>query len=161
MKGLRDLIRPASERSIIIAVDPKTGNFEYYHEVDVITPNHHEAGTYCGFEITDEETLRRAGQKMLHELNCRSVLITQGKDGVTLFENGGETTHIPTVAKKVFDVTGAGDTVIGTLSLGLASGLDLKSAAVLSNFAAGIVVGEVGTSTVNAEELKKAVGGNN
>jgi len=159
MKGLRDLVRPASEGSIIIAVDPKTGNFEYYHKVDVITPNHHEAGTYCGFEIIDDDSLMRAGRKMLDELNCRSVLITQGKDGVTLFENGGETTHIPTVAKKVFDVTGAGDTVIGTLSLGLASGLDLKSAAVLSNFAAGIVVGEVGTSTVSAEELKKAVGG--
>ncbi|MBW2615983.1 MAG: D-glycero-beta-D-manno-heptose-7-phosphate kinase [Deltaproteobacteria bacterium] len=158
MKGLRDLVRPASEGSIIIAVDPKTGNFEYYHEVDVITPNHHEAGTYCGFEIIDEATLTQAGKMMLDELNCRSVLITQGKDGVTLFENGGEITHIPTVAKKVFDVTGAGDTVIGTFSLALASGLDLKSAAALSNFAAGIVVGEVGTSTVSAEELKKAVG---
>ena len=159
MKGLRDLVRPASEGSIIIAVDPKTGNFEYYHEVDVITPNHHEAGIYCGFDILDEETLVQAGRKMIDDLNCRSVLITQGKDGVTLFENGGEVTHIPTVAKKVFDVTGAGDTVIGTFSLGLASGLDLKSAAVLSNFAAGIVVGEVGTSTVSAEELKKALGG--
>ncbi|MBW1798604.1 MAG: D-glycero-beta-D-manno-heptose-7-phosphate kinase [Deltaproteobacteria bacterium] len=158
MKGLRNLVRPASEGSIIIAVDPKTGNFEYYHEVDVITPNHHEAGTYCGFEIIDEDTLTQAGKMMLDELNCRSVLITQGKDGVTLFENGGEITHIPTVAKKVFDVTGAGDTVIGTFSLALASGLDLKSAAALSNFAAGIVVGEVGTSTVSAEELKKAVG---
>jgi D-beta-D-heptose 7-phosphate kinase/D-beta-D-heptose 1-phosphate adenosyltransferase len=158
MKGLRDLVRQASERSIIIAVDPKTGNFEYYHEVDVITPNHHEAGSYCGFEIVDEDTLMQAGKKMLNELNCRSVLITQGKDGVTLFENGGEITHIPTVAKKVFDVTGAGDTVISTFSLALASGLDPKSAAVLSNFAAGIVVGEVGTSTVSAEELKKAVG---
>ena len=160
MKGLRDLVRQASEGSIIIAVDPKTGNFEYYQEVDVITPNHHEAGAYCGFEIIDEDTLTQAGRKMLGELNCRSVLITQGKGGVTLFENGGETTHIPTVAKKVFDVTGAGDTVIGTFSLGLASGLDLKSAAVLSNLAAGIVVGEVGTSTVSAEALKKAVGGN-
>jgi len=159
MKGLRDLVRQASEGSIIIAVDPKTGNFEYYHEVDVITPNHHEAGSYCGFEIYDDDTLTQAGRKMLDELKCRSVLITQGKDGVTLFENGGEITHIPTVAKKVFDVTGAGDTVIGTFSLGLASGLDLKSAAVLSNFAAGIVVGEVGTSTVSAAELKKAVGG--
>jgi len=159
MKGLRDLVRQASEGSIIIAVDPKTGNFEYYQEVDVITPNHHEAGSYCGFEIHDDDTLTQAGRKMLDELKCRSVLITQGKDGVTLFENGGEITHIPTVAKKVFDVTGAGDTVIGTFSLGLASGLDLKSAAVLSNFAAGIVVGEVGTSTVSAEELKKAVGG--
>ena len=156
MKGLRKLVE---DSSVIIAVDPKTGNFEYYHGVDVITPNHHEAGIFCRFEIVDKDTLMQAGRRMLRELNCRSVLITQGKEGVTLFENNGETTHIPTVAKKVFDVTGAGDTVIGTFSLGLASGLDLKSAAVLSNFAAGIVVGEVGTSVVRAEDLKKAING--
>ncbi|MCJ7776103.1 MAG: D-glycero-beta-D-manno-heptose-7-phosphate kinase [Desulfobulbaceae bacterium] len=158
MKGLRELIQSTPGESVKIAVDPKTGNFEYYHGVDVITPNHHEAGIFCRFEIVDEETLVRAGKQMLKELNCRSVLITQGKDGMTLFENGGEIIHIPTVAKNVFDVTGAGDTVIGTFSLALASGLDLKSAAVLSNYAAGIVVGEVGTSTVSAEELKKLIG---
>jgi D-beta-D-heptose 7-phosphate kinase/D-beta-D-heptose 1-phosphate adenosyltransferase len=158
VKGLRDLVRSASKKSIVIAVDPKTGNFDYYHGVDVITPNHHEAGNYCGFEIQDEERLLEAGRRMLDELHCRSVLITQGKDGVTLFERGEEVTHIPTVAKKVFDVTGAGDTVISVFSLGLASGMDPKYAAVLSNIAAGIVVGEVGTSTVGAEELKKAIG---
>jgi rfaE bifunctional protein kinase chain/domain len=158
MKGLRKLIQSAAGESIKIAVDPKTGNFEYYHGVDVITPNHHEAGIFCRFEIVDEETLMRAGKQMLKELNCRSVLITQGKEGMTLFENGGEVVHIPTVAKNVFDVTGAGDTVISTFSLALASGLDLKSAAVLSNYAAGIVVGEVGTSTVSAEELKTLIG---
>ena len=124
----------------------------------MITPNHHEAGIFCGFEIVDKDTLNRAGKQMVNALNCRSVLITQGKEGMTLFENDGMTAHIPTVAKKVFDVTGAGDTVIGTISLGLAAGLDLKSAAILSNFAAGIVVGEIGTSAVKAEELRKAVG---
>jgi rfaE bifunctional protein kinase chain/domain len=129
--------------------------------VDVITPNHHEAGAFCRLKILDEETLNRAGKKILSDLTCRSVLITQGRDGMTLFEDSGEITHIPTVAKKVFDVTGAGDTVIGTFSLGLASGLELKSAAVLSNFAAGIVVGEVGTSTVSAEDLKKTIGAEN
>jgi rfaE bifunctional protein kinase chain/domain len=123
----------------------------------VITPNHHEAGIYCGFKILDDDALKRAAKNMLNDLNCRSVLITQGKDGMTLFERNGEITHIPTVAKKVFDVTGAGDTVIGTISLGLAAGLDLKLAAILSNFAAGIVVGEVGTSAVRAEDLKKAI----
>lgn len=157
MKGLRELVHSASGGSTIIAVDPKIGNFKYYHGVDVITPNHHEAGIYCRFEINDERTLMRAGRQMLDELDCRSVLITQGKDGTTLFENGGETTHIPTVAKKVFDVTGAGDTVIGVFTLGLASGLDLKSSAILSNAAAGIVVGEVGTSAVTAEDLKRAI----
>lgn len=155
MKGLRELVQ---DDSVIIAVDPKTGNFEYYYGVDVITPNHNEAGIFCHLEILDKETLIRAGRQMLRELNCRSVLITQGKGGMTLFENGGEITHIPTLAKKVYDVTGAGDTVIGTVSLGLASGLDLRSAAIISNLAAGIVVGEVGTSAVSAEELKKAIG---
>ena len=158
MKGLRDLVKSETDGSVIIAVDPKTGKFKYYQGVDVITPNHHEAGVFCRFKIVDEESLLQAGRKMLDELNCRSVLITQGKDGMTLFENGGEITHIPTFAKKVFDVTGAGDTVIGTFSLGLASGLDLKTAAVLSNFAAGIVVGEVGTSTVRAEDLRNVIG---
>jgi D-beta-D-heptose 7-phosphate kinase/D-beta-D-heptose 1-phosphate adenosyltransferase len=154
MKGLRELAR---DSGTILAVDPKTSNFEYYRGIDVITPNHHEAGAFCRMEIVDEDTLLHAGKQMLGELNCRSVLITQGKDGMTLFESNGEITHIPTVARKVYDVTGAGDTVISTLSLGLASGMDLKSAAIISNFAAGIVVGEVGTSTVNAEELKKVI----
>lgn len=156
MKGLRQLVR-SSAGSIIIAVDPKTGNFEYYHGVNVITPNHHEAGTFCRFDIVDEETLVRAGRHMLEELNCRSVLVTQGKDGMTLFEDCGEITHIPTVAQKVFDVTGAGDTVISAFSLGLSCGMDLRSAAIISNVAAGIVVGEVGTSVVRAEDLKKAL----
>jgi len=154
--GIRELCESRAKKPII-TVDPKTGNFEYYKGVDMITPNHHEAGLFCGFELLDEGSLHEAGKKMISDLNCRSVLITQGKEGMTLFEKAGEPTHIPTVAKKVFDVTGAGDTVIGTLSLGLAAGLDMKSAAILSNFAAGIVVGEVGTSAVRAEELKRVV----
>ena len=154
MEGFRS---PILDSDAIIAVDPKTGNFECYQGVDVITPNHHEAGAFCRIEITDEETLVRAGTQMLTELNCRCVLITQGKHGMTLFENDGEISHIPTVAREVFDVTGAGDTVISTFCLALASDMDLKSAATIANFAAGIVVGEVGTSTVKAEELKKVI----
>ena len=154
MKGLRELIENSD---IILSVDPKTENFEYYNSIDLITPNHHEAGAFCRIEIENQETLIQAGRQIIEALNCRSVLITQGKDGMTLFEKGGEISHIPTVARQVFDVTGAGDTVISTLCLGLASGMDLKSAAVISNFAAGIVVGEVGTSTVSSKELKKAI----
>lgn len=154
MKDLTDLVK---ENSVFIAVDPKIGNFEYYKEVDVITPNHHEAGSFCGFDIVDEESLIRAGTQLLQKLGCRSVLITQGGRGMTLFEKDRRITRIPTVARKVFDVTGAGDTVIGTFSLALASGLNLRSAAVLSNYAAGIVVGEVGTSSANAEQLRKAI----
>lgn len=154
MKELRSLV---SNSDIIIAVDPKIGNFKYYHDVHIITPNHHEASSFCGFEITDRDSLMKAGKKMLYELKCRSVLITQGKDGMTLFENSGEIFHIPTIAKKVYDVTGAGDTVIATIALGLATGLGLKSSAVLSNLAAGIVVGEVGTTTISTENLLKVI----
>lgn len=156
MKKFREAVGRHPAR---VAVDPKTGNFEYYHEVDVITPNHHEAGAFCGWEIKDEESLLRAGRHMLAALRCRSVLITQGKHGMTLFENGGRVTRIPTVARKVFDVTGAGDTVIATFSLGLASGLEPRLSALLSNYAAGIVVGEVGTSTVRADDLIRVIDG--
>jgi D-beta-D-heptose 7-phosphate kinase/D-beta-D-heptose 1-phosphate adenosyltransferase len=154
MKGLREVV---ADSGIVLGVDPKKVNFEHYKGIDVITPNHHEARAFSGIEIVDEETLVRAGLKILRDLRCRSVLITQGKDGMTLFEKKREPLHIPTVARKVFDVTGAGDTVISTFCLGLAAGMDPKSAALISNFAAGIVVGEVGTSTVKAEELKRVI----
>jgi D-glycero-beta-D-manno-heptose-7-phosphate kinase len=154
MKGIRKLLK---DSDTTLSVDPKTENFEYYESIYLMTPNHHEAGAFCRKEIVNEETLVQAGRHIMEELNCSSVLITQGRDGMTLFEQGGDISHIPTVARQVFDVTGAGDTVIGTLCLGLASGMDLKSAAVISNFAAGIVVGEVGTSTVSSEDLKKVI----
>jgi D-beta-D-heptose 7-phosphate kinase/D-beta-D-heptose 1-phosphate adenosyltransferase len=154
MKGLREIV---ADSGIVLGVDPKKSNFEHYKGIDVITPNHHEASAFSGIEIVDEGSLEAAGHKILRDLKCRSVLITQGRDGMTLFEKKREPVHIPTVARKVFDVTGAGDTVISTFCLGLAAGMDLKSAALISNFAAGIVVGEVGTSTVKAEELKRVI----
>lgn len=154
LEGIKEICRGSG---VILGVDPKPTHFHHYRGIDVITPNHHEAGACCGIPIVDEESLVRAGTQMIEELQCRAVLITQGKEGMTLFEKDGEITHIPTVARKVFDVTGAGDTVIAAFSLGLAAGMDLKSAATIANSAAGIVVGEVGTSTVNVEELKKVI----
>jgi rfaE bifunctional protein kinase chain/domain len=154
IKGLRRLKRSWSG---IVAVDPKVESFPLYRGVDVITPNHIEAGAYCGFEITDGEGLAKAGDRILKNLGCQAVLITQGEQGMTLFERGGKIQHIPTAAKRVYDVTGAGDTVIATFCLGLVSGLHMRNAAVISNLAAGIVVGEVGTSTVGVEGLKRAI----
>lgn len=154
MEGLRALRRSSG---VILGVDPKPKHLDIYGGIDVITPNHHEAGAMCGIQIEDRAGLIQSGTRILEKLGCRSVLITQGKEGMTLFEAHGEITHIPTVARKVFDVTGAGDTVISAFCLGLAAGMDFKSAATISNFAAGLVVGEVGTSTVRAEELKQVV----
>jgi rfaE bifunctional protein kinase chain/domain len=154
---MEGIMAMAKRRAVPVAVDPRVSHAVHYRGVDVMTPNHHEAGMLCAFEIADNETLTRAGHQLLDTFGCRLVLITRGQDGMSLFESGGQVHHIPTVARKVFDVTGAGDTVIATFSLGLAAALDPKTAAVIANVAAGIVVGEVGTSAVRAEDLKTAI----
>lgn len=138
-----------------VAVDPKVEHFDYYKKVTIVTPNNLEASQASGVEITDDNTLHRAGEVLFNRLGCQALLITRGENGMSLFEPDSET-HIPTVAKEVFDVSGAGDTVISTLALALASGASFREAAVLANFAAGVVVGKVGTATVSPEELYEA-----
>lgn len=139
-----------------IAVDPKVEHFDYYRGCTIVTPNNLEATQASGVEIEGAESLHRAGEALFNKLGCEALLITRGENGMSLFEPG-EQTHIPTVAKEVFDVSGAGDTVIGTLALALASGASFKEAAVLANFAAGVVVGKVGTATLTTDELREAV----
>ncbi|MBI5562246.1 MAG: D-glycero-beta-D-manno-heptose-7-phosphate kinase [Deltaproteobacteria bacterium] len=139
-----------------IAIDPKVEHFEYYAGASVVTPNNLEASQASGVEIEDDASLHRAGEVLFNKLGCAALLITRGEHGMSLFEQDCET-HIPTVAKEVFDVSGAGDTVIGTLALALASGAAYREAAVLANFAGGVVVGKVGTATVAPDELLSAV----
>ncbi len=141
----------------IISVDPKVKNFPLFQKVTIITPNHHEAGQAVGRWIQSEEDLMQVGRQLLDQLQAKAILITRGEKGMTLFQDTGEITNIPTMAKEVFDVTGAGDTVISVLTMALAVGADPKQAAVLSNYAAGIVVGEVGTATLKASELEDAM----
>ena len=155
-RSLMDGMRSLSQGSqTILAVDPTVRNVALYKDVTLITPNHYEAQQMSGIQIEDDQSLRRAGAHLLEELGCQTVLITQGDKGMTLFEGNGETTQIPTVARKVFDVSGAGDTVIATFALALAAGLTTRQAAVLANLAAGIVVGEIGTATVAASRLRE------
>ncbi|CAG0982461.1 D-beta-D-heptose 7-phosphate kinase / D-beta-D-heptose 1-phosphate adenosyltransferase [Anaerolineae bacterium] len=144
-----------SRLGVPVAVDPKVEHFDYYKGVTIVTPNNLEASQGSGVEITDDETLHRAGEVLFNRLGCQALLITRGENGMSLFEAASET-HIPTVAKEVFDVSGAGDTVIGTLALALASGASFREAAVLANFAAGVVVGKVGTATLSPAELHDA-----
>jgi D-beta-D-heptose 7-phosphate kinase/D-beta-D-heptose 1-phosphate adenosyltransferase len=153
----KDLLSLAQKNGVSTIVDPKVKHIDYYREVTVITPNHLEASQASGVEIMDEASLLEAGHRLLKRLNCKSVLITRGEKGMSLFEKNGKATHIPTVAKEVFDVTGAGDTVVGTLALALASGATLTEAATLANHAAGVVVGIVGTATVSRQMLKEAI----
>jgi len=156
MDGIRSLCQ---DSQIILAVDPAIRNMAFYKDVTLITPNNYEAQQMSGIQIEDDQSLRQAGAYLLEEFSCKMVLVTQGDKGMTLFEGNEQTTQIPTVARKVFDVSGAGDTVIATFTLALAAGLKPGQAAVLANLAAGIVVGEVGTATVPAAKLKEVLAG--
>ncbi|MBE9528783.1 MAG: D-glycero-beta-D-manno-heptose-7-phosphate kinase [Proteobacteria bacterium] len=150
------------ERGIPVAVDPKVEHFNYYHGATVVTPNNLEASTASGIDITDSKSLTRAGWELTKTLGCSALLITRGEHGMSLFEGSGKEqklkeTHIPTVAKEVFDVSGAGDTVIGVMALALGARATYTEAAALANFAAGVVVGKIGTATLSTKELKEAI----
>jgi D-beta-D-heptose 7-phosphate kinase/D-beta-D-heptose 1-phosphate adenosyltransferase len=150
---LAETLQAARRRDIPVCLDPKLRSFASYQPVSVITPNHQEAAEAAGLEIEDEAGLIEAGRRLLAAIDCRAVLITRGEAGMALFTDGGEVTRIPTVAREVYDVTGAGDTVIATLALALATGATFAEAAMLANHAAGVVVGKVGTATVTRDEL--------
>lgn len=152
----RILISQKNKNGFFVAVDPKVGHFRLYKQVSLITPNLAEASHGAEVEIKDERTLIKAGHNLLRKLSCDSVLITRGEQGMSLFERNDleiTVTHLPTVAKKVFDVTGAGDTVIATITLAHISGASLVDAAKIANVAAGIVVGKVGTAVATPEEI--------
>lgn len=143
----------ARKRGLTVCLDPKLRSFTHYQPVTVITPNNREASEAAGIAIEDESSLTEAGRKLLSSIDCRAVLVTRGEEGMSLFLDDGRVTHIPTVAREVYDVTGAGDTVIATLALALAAGASLEEGAVLANHAAGVVVGKVGTASLTREEL--------
>lgn len=155
---LKPIIKCARSHKKIITVDPKEEHISYYRGVTSLTPNNHEASVAAGIKIKDEETFEAAGKKLLKKLNSESVLITRGENGMCLFEKSGRITRIPTAAQEVFDVSGAGDTVISVFTLALACGASLQDAAKISNIAAGIVVGKVGVAVVNQKELINKIG---
>lgn len=159
---IRALVSYAKTKGTFIAVDPKVGHFHFYKNVSLITPNLMEASQGAGIEIKDGKSLLKAGKLLMSRLSCKALLITRGEEGMSLFEKkaSGEAkvTHIPTVAKKVFDVTGAGDTVIAAFTLARVAGASLVNAAVISNHAAGIVVAEVGTAVATPAGLMESLG---
>lgn len=161
-KGLvnRYLIRKLREvcPSILILVDPKHKNPSTYIDADVLTPNDREAESLSGIQVDDESSVRVCAEIIMEKVGCSKLLITRGSKGMSYIEKGIVKT-IPTVAKEVYDITGAGDTVIGVLALGLASGLSFEEAVKISNVAAGIVVGKVGTSVVTEEDMIEAYNG--
>lgn len=151
------VLEAAHAAGVPVCLDPKVRRFSQYRPVTVITPNHHEAEAASGLPATTDDEMQACGRKIQEILGGPAVLITRGEAGMSLVDRTGEVSHVPTMAREVYDVTGAGDTVIGTLALALAAGATTLDAAVLANFAAGVVVGKVGTATVTRDELVGAI----
>ncbi len=153
-------------RNIVTCVDPKQRDFSFYEGFDILTPNHHEAGIAADEEMSAPDAHIRAGLRIMKKNGFRALLMTRGEEGMSLFEKTGSgmdkkeeirRTEFPAQAREVFDVTGAGDTVIGILALALAAGASFREAACLANLAAGIAVGKIGTATVTTQELISAL----
>ena len=145
------MIAQARTAGKVVLVDPKGSDFERYRNASVITPNRAELAEVIGFWSSEAE-LRTKAHKLRTALNLQALLVTRSEEGMTLFDEQGEL-HVPTVAREVFDVTGAGDTVIATLATMVAAGLSMRDAVPIANQAAGIVVGKFGTATVSFQEL--------
>ncbi len=154
---VKNILQLAAESNLCVIVDPKLKHFDFYTGATVITPNTSEASIASGLTITDDETLLTAGNILLKQANAEAILITRSEHGMSLFQRDNDVTHIPAVAREVYDVTGAGDTVVSTLALSIAAGASLKDAALLANYAGGIVVGIVGTATVHKDQLLAAL----
>lgn len=151
MHQLMDLARG---HSVPVAVDPKINQFSIYKGVTVLTPNLFEAAAGAGLIIDSMEALVEAGHRIIEKLACEYLIITRGDQGLTLFSGRKDYSHIEAYSRNVYDVTGAGDTVISTLALALASGLSMAEGAYLANVAAGVVVGEVGTVPISSEQMR-------
>ena len=149
---LKNIIPLAKSYKKVVAVDPKEENFDLYKGVTLITPNAAETTIATGIKIKDERSIDAAGTALLKKTNCEMALITLGERGMALFD-GKKKSFIPTVAREVYDVSGAGDTVVGTFCLALASGAGNTEAAFIANCAAGVVVSKVGIAVVEPDEL--------
>ena len=154
-----DLITKVAAKCIandlILTIDPKRENFLQYKKVTLLKPNVLETSEALGFEIANQSDVRKAGREILDRLECQSVLITQGSEGMTLFQKDGKVEHIESNVRKVADVSGAGDTVISAYTVALAAGATPVEAAVISNYAAGLVCEEVGVIPVEMRKLRE------
>lgn len=136
-----------------LIVDPKGPDYTKYSGANILTPNLREAEMAAGIEINGEDSLRRAGEILLAKTACEAVVITRGEKGATLIQPGAKVWNLPAVASAVFDVAGAGDTLVAALALALAAGCSLQEALAFGNLAAGVAVRKKGTSTVTAREI--------
>lgn len=152
---LSNLINPIKESGKMLFVDPKGRDFARYKEATVITPNKREAAEACGLEMDTTDLVSRAGDILMEQLALKALLITEGEDGMTLFDGEKGHSHFDSLAQNVYDVTGAGDTVIATFAAASAAGQTFLEAAKLANIAAGLVVGKIGTTTITKEMISE------
>lgn len=153
---IRQVIAVAAKYDKIVTVDPKFNNFTEYKGVTVFKPNRREVEEVLGGRLRTLDDVVSAGQRLLAMLSARNVLLTRGEEGLSLFEANGGVMHVPTMAENVQDVSGAGDTVIATLTMALAGGLGIREACVLANCAGGVVVGQVGIVPIEPLKLMAA-----
>lgn len=151
------LISKAKRLKKPILIDPKGRDYSKYKGATLLTPNKQEAAAACNLEPDGQDLVEEAGNSLMKTLDADAVLITQGEKGMTLFERDKFPYHLETLARNVYDVTGAGDTVIASLGVAVGAGADLANAAEIANIAAGLVVEEVGTTAVKIEDLKAAI----
>jgi D-beta-D-heptose 7-phosphate kinase/D-beta-D-heptose 1-phosphate adenosyltransferase len=155
--SLLERVLPLAKRhGVPVLVDPKVRHFRLYRGATVVTPNQLEAEQATGLRLRSPAEVVAAGRRILSLVGCRAVLVTRGEHGMSLCERGRPPLHVPTAAREVFDVTGAGDSVIAAMALALAAGASLPEAAVLANCAAGVVVGKVGTAQASPAEVLAA-----
>ncbi|MCL6098365.1 MAG: D-glycero-beta-D-manno-heptose-7-phosphate kinase [Bacteroidetes bacterium] len=154
---IKEVVTICTKAKKIVTVDPKFNNFFTYQSVTVFKPNRKEAEDVLGIRINTDADITNAGLKLLEKLNCKYALLTLGEKGIALFEKGKPERRIPTKARKVSDVSGAGDTVISTLTMALTAGADIYDAAYLANYAGGLVCQEVGIVPIELNNLFNAV----
>lgn len=150
---VRRIIDEARRRNKRVLVDPKGRDYSRYRGSQILTPNRKEASDACGLDEETPGAVEIAGERLVNELELEALIITQSEDGMTLFTSGAEPLRLPAHAIEIYDVTGAGDTVIAAMATALASGLPYEIAARIANVAAGVVVEQVGTSSVTIEKL--------
>jgi rfaE bifunctional protein kinase chain/domain len=150
---LGELISRWRRRGKWLLIDPHVGHFHWYRGAGIITPNTKQAASRYGQPVDGDETISQLGRRLKKDLELEALLITRGEAGMSLFYEGEKEFHVPTVAKEVYDVTGAGDTVISVLGALLGAGVDLVDSVVIANQAAGEVVKEIGTSTVKPDVI--------
>ena len=154
---LEHIFKTAREHSIRVIVDPKGKDFSKYAGATMITPNRREAAVASQLEESDASLIETVGRQIIEKLGLEAVLITRSEEGMSLFVRGGEEVHLHAHTKEIYDVTGAGDTVIATLAVALAAGHSYAGASEIANIAAGIVVEQIGTSTITIDRLYPAV----